>query len=236
MAVALLAAWEVREERRGGDPLLRPALLRQMSFSAGAIFALVYFAGFASVFFTLSILWQEGLGHSALITGLVIAPFSVGSLISAAQSDKLSAWLGRLVLVAGCVLVIAGLGFTILVVHLTAPAVSGWYLVAPLLLAGLGNGMTIAPNQDFVLATVPRREAGTASGILGTAQRVGTALGIAVIGTVLFGTLAVRPGPDAVAVAFSHSAELALLANLGFVVAALILVLALPRRIPGRER
>ena len=156
MAVALLTVWEQWEERCGGDPLLKPALLRQMSFSAGAIFAVVYFAGFASVFFTLSILWQEGLGHSALITGLVIAPFSLGSLIAAARSDKLSAWLGRMVLVTGCVLVIAGLGFAILVVHLTAPAVSGWYLLAPLLVAGLGTGMTIAPNQDFTLATVPR--------------------------------------------------------------------------------
>jgi hypothetical protein len=82
---------------------------------------------------------------------------------------------------------------------------------------------------------VPRRDAGTASGILGTAQRVGTALGIAIIGTVLFGTLTVRPGPDAVAVAFTHSAQLALLANLGFVILALVLVLALPRRIPGRR-
>ena len=184
------------------------------------------------MFFTLSILWQEGLGHGALITGLVIAPFSLGSLIAAAQQrqavrpprpdgpgHRLRSGHRRA-------------GSVVLVVHLTAPAVSGWYLVAPLLVAGLGTGMTIAPNQDFVLATVPRREAGTASGILGTAQRVGTALGIAIIGTVLFGRLTLRPGPDAVAVAFSHSAELALLANLGFVVLALVLVLALPRRIP----
>ena len=234
VALVLLSFWEVAVDRRGGDALLKPGLLRQMSFSAGAIFAVVYFAGFASVFFTLSILWQEGLGHSALITGLVIAPFSVGSLVAAANSDKLSARLGRMVLVTGCVLVIAGLGCTVLVVHLTSPAVSGWYLVAPLLVAGLGTGMTIAPNQDFVLATVSRREAGTASGILGTAQRIGTALGIAVIGTVLFGSLHVHPGPNAVAVAFSHSAQLALLANIGFVVLALVLVLALPRRIPGR--
>ena len=93
--------------------------------------------------------------------------------------------------------------------------------------------MTIAPNQDFVLATVPRQEAGTASGILGTSQRLGTAIGIAVIGTVLFGTLRFVPGPAAVANAFSHSAQLALLANLGFVALALVLVLALPRTIPG---
>jgi MFS family permease len=233
VAFVLLGFWEVATDRRGGDALLKPGLLRQMSFSAGAIFAVVYFAGFASVFFTLSILWQVGLGHTALVAGLVLAPFSLGSLVASAMSDKLSARLGRMVLVTGCLLVIAGLGCTALVVYLTSPAVSGWYLVAPLLVAGLGNGMTIAPNQDFVLATVSRREAGTASGILGTAQRLGSALGIAVIGTVLFGTLSARPGPDGLARAFTHSAQLAVLASAAFVLLALLLVLALPRRIPG---
>ena len=230
---ALLAVWERRDEQHGGDPLLKPDLLRQTSFSAGAIFAIAFFGGFSSVFFTLSILWQVGLGHSALITGLVIAPFSVGTLIAAANSDKLSARLGRMVLVLGCTMLLIGLGLTVLVLHLTAPASNGWDLAGPLLLAGLGTGMTIAPNQDFVLATVPRQEAGTASGILGTSQRLGTAIGIAVIGTVLFGTLRFVPGPAAVANAFSHSAQLALLANLGFVALALVLVLALPRTIPG---
>lgn len=238
---ALLAVWEVAAQRRGGDPLLKPELLRQTSFSAGAIFAVTYFAGFSSVFFTLSILWQEGLGHTALITGLVVAPFSVGSLVTAANSDKLSARMGRMVLITGCVLVLAGLALATLVIHLTAPSPDGWYLIGPLLLAGLGNGMTIAPNQDFVLAAVPRTEAGTASGILSTAQRLGTAIGIAIIGTVLFGSLhlgsgSARPDPQAVARAFSHSAQLALLANLAFVVISLILVVALPRRIPGHDQ
>jgi EmrB/QacA subfamily drug resistance transporter len=234
-AFALLAGWELRAEQRGGDPLLKPGLLRQTSFSAGAVFAIVFFGGFSSVFFTLSILWQEGLAHSALITGVVSAPYSVGTLLAAANSDKLSARLGRLVLVLGCSLLIIGLGLVVLVIHLTAPAVSGWDLAGPLVLAGLGTGMTIAPNQDFVLATVPRAEAGTAAGILSTAQRVGTAVGIAVIGTVLFGSLRFGPGPHPVAAAFTHSAQLALLANLGFMVAALILVLALPRRTPGHS-
>jgi EmrB/QacA subfamily drug resistance transporter len=232
---ALLAGWEIRAQRRGGDPLLKPQLLRQTSFSAGAIFAVTYFAGFSSVFFTLSILWQEGLGHSALITGLVVAPFSVGSLVAAANSDKLSARMGRMVLVTGCTLVLAGVALAVPVVHLTAPSPDGWYLIGPLLLAGLGNGMTIAPNQDFVLASVPRQEAGTASGILATAQRLGTAIGIGVIGTVLFATLHIGPGRAAVERAFTHSAQLALLANLGFVVVSLILVVALPRRVPGHD-
>jgi len=230
---ALLAAWELRQDRRDADPLLKPALLRQSSFSAGAVFAIAFFGGFSSIFFTLSILWQEGLAHSALITGVVIAPYSLGTLTSAANSDKLSARLGRLVLVLGCSLLLVGLALVVLVIHLTEPGVNGWDLVGPLLLAGLGTGMTIAPNQDFVLATVPRREAGTAAGILGTSQRLGTAIGIAIIGTVLFGTLKFTPGPHAVASAFTHSAQLALLANLGFVIVALALVLALPREIPN---
>src|SRR3984885_605185 len=88
-AFALLAWWEVRAERRGRDPLLTPSLLAQSSFCAGTVFAVVYFAGFTSVFFTISILWQEGLGRSALVTGLVAVPFSFGSLASAAVSDRL---------------------------------------------------------------------------------------------------------------------------------------------------
>ena len=231
----LLALWEVRAERRGDDPLLKPSLLTQSSFSAGAVFAVVYFAGFTSVFFTISILWQEGLGRSALMTGLIAVPFSCGALVSASLSDKLSARMGRMVLVTGCAMTGTGLGLAALAVHLTAPAPGGWNLVGPLLLAGLGSGMVIAPNQDFVLARVPAQEAGTASAILGTAQRLGSAIGIAVIGTVLYGTLHVRPGPNAVASAFSHSSQLALLANVGFIVLALILVLGLPRQIPGRK-
>jgi MFS family permease len=234
--LALLAAWEVRTDRHGGDALLKPGLLARSSFSAGAVFAVVYFAGFTSVFFTLSILWQIGLGRSALASGLVATPFALGSLAGAANSARLSALLGRMVLVTGCLLVAAGLGGTAALLYATAPHPGAWELAGPLLLAGLGSGMVIAPNQDFVMAYVPRQEAGTASGTLATAQRIGSAIGIAVIGTVLFGTVRVRPGPDALPRAFTHSAQLAMLASVGFVIVALLLVIALPRQVPHQRR
>jgi EmrB/QacA subfamily drug resistance transporter len=235
IAFALLTWWEVRAERRGQDPLLKPSLLAQSSFSAGAIFAVAFFAGFTSILFTISILWQEGLGRSALTTGLIVVPFSFGSLISAAISDKLSARMGRMVLVTGCAMVAAGIALAALAVHLTAPVPGNWSLLGPLLLAGLGSGIVVAPNQDFVLARVPEQEAGTASAILGTAQRLGSAIGIAVIGTVLFGNLHIHREPHAVASAFSHSSQLALLVNVAFVLIALLLVIALPRQVPPRR-
>jgi hypothetical protein len=61
--------------------------------------------------------------------------------------------------------------------------------------------MTIAPTQDFVLATVPSQEAGTASGILGL-PAARDSIGIALIGTVLFGSLRHDPRASAVARAF----------------------------------
>ena len=57
----------------------------------------------------------------------------------------------------------------------------------------------------------------------------------AVIGTVLFGTLRIQRKPNAVAAAFSHSAQLALLVNVAFALIALLLVIALPRQIPARR-
>ena len=233
LSVLLLVAlgwWLVRLERRGGDPLIPPQLARDRAFAAGTVLALVYFAGFTSVFFTLSILWQVGLGHSALSAGLVTLPFPAGSLITAALSDRFSARLGRTVLVIGCAMVAAGLLALLLVLEATGPDPAGWQIALPLAVAGLGNGLFIAPNIDFVLSAVPPRDAGAASGVLNTGQRIGSAIGIAAIGTILFGTLQVA-GPQDVAPAFVHSAELATLASVGLVLVALALVFALPRQL-----
>jgi hypothetical protein len=98
------------------------------------------------------------------------------------------------------------------------------------LIAGIGAGLFIAPNLDFIVATVGPSDAGAASGVIATIQRIGSAIGIAVIGTVLFGTLHIKRGPDAVASAFGHSATLAMAVSAALGVAAFALVFALPQR------
>ena len=228
--IALCALWERRLEKLEGNPLVPPRLFAHSSFTGGVLLALVYFAAFTSIFFTIALLWQAGLGHSALQSGLVAMPFAVGSIIGAARSDVLAARFGRSVLICGLGLVAAGITAVWLMLAHTAPtAYSGWELLAPLLIAGIGSGLFIAPNSDFIVATVERRDAGAASGVIGTMQRIGSAVGIAVIGTVLFGTLHVVPGPDAVAVAFAHSATMAMGVSAALSVVAFGLAFALPR-------
>lgn len=221
--------WDNRLDARGKEPLLATHLLREASFAAGSLLALVYFAAFTSIFFTLSIFWQEGLARDALATGVMIVPFAIGSMVAASQSDKLSRRMGRWVLVLGCSLVAIGLALVLLVLHQGGATISAWDLTLPLLIAGIGNGLFIAPNQDFILASVPGRDAGSASGMLATAQRVGSALGIAAVGTTLFSSIHVKPGPDAVAIAFSHASQLATIVNVALVVVAVALVFILPK-------
>jgi len=55
-----------------------------------------------------------------------------------------------------------------------SPAV-GWAVAAPFLVAGLGSGLVIAPNQTLALSEVPPRQGGAAGGVLQTGQRIGSA-------------------------------------------------------------
>jgi EmrB/QacA subfamily drug resistance transporter len=230
--LALFGLWERRIENTHGYPLVPPRLFTHPSFTGGVLLALVYFAAFTSIFFTIALLWQAGLGRSALQSGLVVVPFAIGLVIGAAQSDKLALRFGRGVLIAGLGLVAVGItALWLVLLRVPETDYNGWQLLGPLLAAGVGSGLFIAPNVDFIVATVDRADAGAASGVIGTVQRVGSAIGIAVIGTALFGTLHFSVhGPNATAIAFGHSATIAMAISAALSVAAFALVFTLPSR------
>ncbi len=232
--LALFGAWEVMQTKRSKGVLEPPHLFTHPAFTGGVILAMVYFAAFTSIFFTISILWQSGLGNSALESGLVSIPFAIGSIVGSSQSNRLTNRLGRTVLVIGTALVSVGLIWLWLVLLNTQAAdLTSWMLLVPLLLAGIGNGLFIAPNAQFIVATVDPAEAGAASGVIGTVQRVGSAVGIAVIGSVLFAGVAgagIR-GPQMVPQAFTDASASAMGVSAIFAVVAFALVFALPRRV-----
>jgi len=232
--LVIFAFWERRLAARGVEPLVPPHLFSHAAFTGGTILALVYFAAFTSIFFTISILWQSGLGHTALESGLVSIPFAIGSIIGASQSDRLAGKLGRTVLVLGVAMVTVGLGAAWLVLLLVPAAdLTNWDLLGPLLVAGIGSGFFIAPNARFIVATVDRSEAGAASGVIGTMQRIGSAVGIAVIGSVLFGNISAAniQGPADVGPAFVSAATIAMGVSVCFSIVAFLLVFTLPKKV-----
>ncbi|HEU0164560.1 MAG TPA: MFS transporter [Thermomicrobiales bacterium] len=186
---ALFALWERRRIQLDLPPLVDVRLFRNRAFTAGMGIALAYFGGFVGIFFVASLLIQSGFQHSALYAGLCMMPFSLGSLISASQSDKVAKRLGRNCLTIGATLVMIGLAGLIVTMHYAGTGLNGWELAPWFLVAGLGSGLVIAPNVTLVLAGVPRQDAGSASGVLSATQRIGQAIGVCLVGIVLFGVL-----------------------------------------------
>lgn len=217
--LVLFVAWEYRYRKRY-TPLVDLDLFRERSYACGSLVMLCYFAGFTSIFFVLTLYLQSGLGDSALVAGLAVTPFALGSAASAAVGGHLVARYGHALVAAGLLTVICGLGVVVLLVGTVDPDVTEWAILGPLLVAGLGSGLVIAPNQALTLASVPPREAGSAGGVLQTGQRIGSALGIAVVGSTFFSRLASPAHPD-----WSGALRLGLVVSISFVVLALAIAI-----------
>jgi EmrB/QacA subfamily drug resistance transporter len=189
LAIAVLGliafiAWGLRRRRRGHSTLLSFDLFRIPSFRNGNIAATIVSLGEFGVILALPLWLQFVLGFDALQTGLVLLALAIGSFVASgvagAASGKIApVWVVRAGLIAE-IIGIGGLGFVI-----TPDA--NWVLLLPFLFVyGLGVGLATAQLTGVVLADVPVAEGGQASGTQSTARQVGAALGIAVLGTILF--------------------------------------------------
>jgi EmrB/QacA subfamily drug resistance transporter len=188
-ALIVFALFERRQNERDQSPLLVYKLFHNRSFDAGSLVSFLLLAGVPAFFLTFSIFFQVGLGFSALHTGLTTMPFSLGTFIASIASARLAERVGRTILIAGMVLLLAGIGLVILTVHLAGTDLNGFALIPSFLICGLGLGSIIAPLVNVILAGVDPRDAGSASGVLTTVQQVGGAVGVAIIGVIFFGLL-----------------------------------------------
>jgi EmrB/QacA subfamily drug resistance transporter len=219
LLVLLFVAWERRARRVHGHPLVNFRLLRTRSYALGTTLGLLYFAGFTSIFFVLTLFLQQGRGFTPLDAGLALTPFALGSAASSAIGGRLISRFGKPLIVLGLLGVVVGL-LAIDVVLRSDPAHVGWAIAVPLLVAGIGGGFVVAPNQTLALEQIPPSEGGTAAGVLQTGQRVGSAIGISAVGAVFFGSLASSRGD------WASSIGSGLVVTVGLVVLALVVGVA----------
>jgi EmrB/QacA subfamily drug resistance transporter len=192
LAAVLLTAFgrsEARTIRRGRQPLLDPRLIRTPGYAAGSAISLVYFIGFTGIWMVLALFFQDGLGYSALRSGLSVTPFALGVAASAMIAGRLVARFGRWLTVCGLTATVAGLFATAVVLRHTTGDAATLAIAGPLLVAGLGGGMVTSPNLTLTLEHVPVRMGGAAGGAVQTAQRVGAAIGTATLSTIFYHVL-----------------------------------------------
>jgi len=183
----LFSAWEHRVERRGGEPLVRLAMLGNRQLSGGLVMFFFQFLIQAGLFFTIPLYLSVALGLSAISTGIKIIPLSVTLLIAAAGiprffprvSPRLVVRAGLLSMFAGIVWLFAGID-----VHAGAQIVT-----VPLLLAGAGIGALASQLGAVTVSAVPDEQSPEVGGLQNTATNLGASIGTALAGSLLIAAL-----------------------------------------------
>jgi EmrB/QacA subfamily drug resistance transporter len=227
-ALVALGTLIERRPRAGVAPLLRTRLLRAPAFSAGLLVQAAFSAGLQG-FSLVFVIWiQGGMGFSPLGAGLTLLAFSVGSFLLAPVAVPLAQRHGRWILSLGGVLMAVGVLAVLVGASHVGTGSDPWPVVPGLVLAGAGLSLMIIPLVNVVLAAVPQEVAGGAGGIFSTAQQLGGALGVALVGTVFFTQLERHPFTEA----FKHTVPVVI----GLFLAAALLALALPRTAVSEEK
>lgn len=224
VATALLALFVRRQVRRERDDqvvLLPVQFFRSRVFSFGVLLNFLLYMSSVPFAVLLGLYLQDESHLSPAVAGLVFTPAAVAIAIGSRISPALQKRYGIRVLIAAAALTAAGLGGALAAVGLGDQQAVVLPLMAAFAVYGLGNGMIVPLLTGIVLAQVPLRDAGAGAGVLSTAQQLGAAAGIAVVGVFLYPTVAGEPLRYAAAMGAGT-----VLACLGVVCAALLVITA----------
>lgn len=204
-------------EARSSSPLVPLRIFRIRNANGANLVSFLVGAAHAPMFFLLSLYFQQVLGYDALTAGLAIVPIGVASLLfSVLALPRALDHLGpRGVLVTGMLLLTVGL---LLFARVPVPSNYLLDILPASLIVAIGLPCSFVGTNIAAVTAVTETETGLASGLMNTAQRVGSGIGIAVLTAVFVA----RIGP------ISASTSLATLATgfrAGFLGAALFALL-----------
>ncbi|MEU8032344.1 MFS transporter [Streptomyces sp. NPDC049099] len=173
--------------RRDGFPLVELSLFKVRSFSAGILVQLIFGTAFGLFSLTGALYMQIGLGWSPVHAALTSLIFGVTmSVVAITSVQKLVPRFGRKVLQTGALLLIAGLALYGWLAREHGTGVTTAHLIVPLVVAGAGLGMIMAPLTSAVLSEVPGAHAGSASGLVNTVNQLGLSFGLGLTSVAFF--------------------------------------------------
>ncbi|MCZ4290913.1 MFS transporter [Hoeflea alexandrii] len=229
--------WQHRQADAGAPQLLPVTLMTNASFMGGVLTASLFFSAVPGFFMVFAVFLQTGFGLTPLQSGLTTVPFSAGVFLASMLSGRLGPrWQRQRIFMGSAMLFCAMLWLQAIVGGL-GTAVQSIMFLPPFLIAGLGLGTAVSPLFQLVLANVPNRDAGSASGGVQSFQQVGGALGVAITGQLFFGHLATGTGPDGGYTTYIDSLHQALFYPVfAFGLTALAVFFLRPQASPGKAR
>jgi MFS family permease len=184
---------ETIQERNNGEPLFEFGMFKYPSFRYGLITVAIVALGEFGAILVLSIFFQLAKGLNAFETGLTFLPLALAMIVAAPTAGALSTRFGaKWVVTTGMVFEAIALFTIASLFNVDTPI---WQLMVAFTIYGIGVGLAIAQLANIVLSDVPADKAGVASGANNTIRQLGAALGIAIIGAVMFGNFASAAKP-----------------------------------------
>src|SRR5215469_9773541 len=174
-------------EPRRADPLLELRLFRSVPFSVAILMAIWGLCAFGAFLFVTTLYLQDVRGVTALVAGLCLLPVGVMIVLLSPLTGRLVGRRGpRLPLViSGAALALGGVASIWLGPVTPLPAVSAVYL-----LFGIAVGTINPPITNSAVSGMPASMAGVAASLASAGRQTGTALGVAISGTIVGSALA----------------------------------------------
>jgi len=171
----------VTRERRAASPMVPPALLRTASFGRACAAYLLAYLAFSGFIYYVTLFFQNIERWSALRTGLSWLFFCIPYFLVAQLRHRLERWLPVAAAVgSGCLIAAAGTaGMSQL--STTTPFV--WPAIC-YVLVGVGFALMVPASSAAAMAEVPVGSSGIGSGLFNAGRQVGTAMGLAILGSV----------------------------------------------------
>lgn len=185
--LAAFAGWLAWAKRRGGQPLLDPAIFAVRTFRAGLTVQVLFWCQQAAGYLVLALYLQQGRGLSPVASGGVFSVLAAGYLLTSFPAPALTVRFGRAVVTIGGLVGALGDGLLLLAVWHGGTSGPLLAILPGLLLLGAGQGLCLTPLTTTVLSQASPATAGSVSGALSTAQQVGNAIGVAVTGVLFYG-------------------------------------------------
>jgi EmrB/QacA subfamily drug resistance transporter len=189
--IALLGAF-LWHEARTPYPMLPLQLFRARNFAVGNLATLMIYGGLGAATFFVTIFLQQVAGYTPIAAGISLIPLTIIMALLSRRWGALSDRIGPRLLM-GFGPIVAGIGL-VWMGRLDADVNYVTDLLPGILVFGLGLSATVAPLTNTVLGAVPQHHAGVASGINNQVSRVAGLLAIAVLGAVVAGVFASKPG------------------------------------------
>ncbi|MFF4077889.1 MFS transporter [Streptomyces sp. NPDC001777] len=185
--LCLFRTWERRREERGDDPLVHLALLGRPVLRSGLLTLLSQNLILLGLFFTIPLYLQVVQGLDAFQTGLRLLPVSVTMLVASLGGARLGRRAGpRRVVRVALVLLVAAIVWLLATIE---PVLDNGQFFGAMALLGLGMGMLASQLGNVVQSSAQEQERSEVGGLQFTAQNLGSALGTALIGSILIGAL-----------------------------------------------